>query len=83
MSPTEQLDQDRAAEASCEYTFHPPKELASDDPEVLRAALRRESIERRRAECRRILRRPGQDRRRRERKQYLRGMAARRVESEM
>jgi signal transduction histidine kinase len=51
MSPTEQLDQDRVAEAACEYTFHPPKELASDDPEVLRAALRRESIERRRAEC--------------------------------
>ena len=51
MSPTEQLDQDRVAETSCEYTFHPPKELASNDPEVLRAALRRESIERRRAEC--------------------------------
>jgi signal transduction histidine kinase len=51
MSPTEPLDQDRVAEASCEYTFHPPKELASNDPEVLRAALRRESIERRRAEC--------------------------------
>src|SRR5918993_4696200 len=51
MSPTEQLDQDCAAEASCEYAYHPPKELASNDPEVLRAALRRESIERRRAEC--------------------------------
>ena len=51
MSPTEQLDQDRVAEASCEYAYQPPKELASHDPEVLRAALRRESIERRRAEC--------------------------------
>lgn len=51
MSPTEQLNQDRVVEASCEYTFHPPKELASHDPEVLRAALKRESIERRRAEC--------------------------------
>ncbi len=51
MSPTEQLDQDRVAETSCEYAYHPPKELASNDPEVLRAALRRESIERRRAEC--------------------------------
>src|SRR5688572_30189309 len=51
MSPTEQLDHDRVAEASCEHRFHPPKELSSNDPEVLRAALRRESIERRRAEC--------------------------------
>src|SRR5688500_20367112 len=51
MSTTGQLDQDRVAEASCEYAYHPPKELASNDPEVLRAALRRESIERRRAEC--------------------------------
>ena len=51
MSPTEQLDRDRVAETSCEYAYHPPKELASHDPEVLRAALRRESIERRRAEC--------------------------------
>jgi len=51
MSPTEQLDQDRVSETSCEYAYHPPKELASHDPEVLRAALRRESIERRRAEC--------------------------------
>ena len=50
MSPAEQLDQDRV-EATCEYTFHPPKELSSNDPEILRAALRRESIERRRAEC--------------------------------
>jgi signal transduction histidine kinase len=31
--------------------FHPPAEVASNDPEVLRAALVRESIERRRAEC--------------------------------
>ena len=57
MSPTEQLDQKRAvepaceAEASCEYGFHPPAEVGSHDPEVLRAALIRESIERRRAEC--------------------------------
>ena len=57
MSPAEQLDQKRAvepaceAEASCEYGFHPPAEVGSHDPEVLRAALIRESIERRRAEC--------------------------------
>jgi signal transduction histidine kinase len=57
MSPTQPLDQARAsepacgAEASCEYGFHPPAEVASHDPEVLRAALIRESIERRRAEC--------------------------------
>jgi signal transduction histidine kinase len=31
---------------------HPPKEAASDDPEILRAALLRESLEHRRAECR-------------------------------
>src|SRR5918994_867466 len=31
---------------------HPPKEAASHDPEVLRAALIRESLEHRRAECR-------------------------------
>jgi signal transduction histidine kinase len=49
MSPTEQ--QDPVAEASCEYRFRPPREAASNDPEVLRAALMRESIERRRAEC--------------------------------
>ena len=52
MSPTEQLEQNRVAEASCEHKFQPPRELASNDPEVLRAALMRESIERRRAECR-------------------------------
>lgn len=57
MSLTEPIDQDRAAEAqgdyeaACEYRFEPPKEVASSDPEVLRAALMRESIERRRAEC--------------------------------
>jgi signal transduction histidine kinase len=51
MSPTEQLDPGHAAEASCEYGFHPPAEVTSQDPEVLRAALIRESIERRRAEC--------------------------------
>ena len=28
MSPTEQLDQDRVSETSCEYAYHPPKELA-------------------------------------------------------
>ena len=39
------------AETSCEYRFDPPREVASQDPEVLRAALIRESIERRRAEC--------------------------------
>src|SRR5437763_15864281 len=33
-------------------TCRPPAEAASDDPEVLRAALLRESDERRRAECR-------------------------------
>ena len=32
--------------------YHPPQEVASNDPEVLRAALIRESLERRRAECR-------------------------------
>jgi signal transduction histidine kinase len=51
MSPTEQLEQDPVAEASCEYKFQPPKELSSNDPEVLRMALMRESVERRRAEC--------------------------------
>ena len=51
MLPTEQLDQDRVTEATCEYGYHPPAEVASHDPEVLRAALIRQSIERRRAEC--------------------------------
>ncbi|MGE0863451.1 MAG: sensor histidine kinase [Vicinamibacterales bacterium] len=37
--------------SSCEYRFRPPLELQSNDPEVLRAALMRESVERRRAEC--------------------------------
>ena len=49
------IDHDRivetACEASCEYGFEPPREISSTDPEVLRAALIRESIERRRAEC--------------------------------
>src|SRR5918995_2126990 len=31
---------------------HPPKEAASNDPEVLRAALLREDVKHRRAECR-------------------------------
>jgi signal transduction histidine kinase len=39
------------AETSCEYRFDPPREVASNDPELLRSALIRESIERRRAEC--------------------------------
>ena len=51
MSRTEQLDQDCDTETTCEYGFHPPAEVGSHDPEVLRAALIRESIERRRAEC--------------------------------
>ena len=54
MSPTEQLDQPRCEPSPrrrASTRFHPPKELASNDPEVLRAALMRESIERRRAEC--------------------------------
>lgn len=51
MSPTEQREKDRVAETSCEYAFQPPKEVTSQDPGVLRAALMRESIERRRAEC--------------------------------
>src|SRR5687767_10862153 len=51
MSPTEQRENDRVAETACEYAFQPPKEVTSHDPDVLRAALMRESIERRRAEC--------------------------------
>ena len=50
MSPTDQLAAD-AAEAQCEYRFVPPEEISSSDPEVLRAALMRESLARRRAEC--------------------------------
>jgi signal transduction histidine kinase len=46
-----QNNQASVAETSCEYRFDPPREVASQDPEVLRAALIRESIERRRAEC--------------------------------
>ena len=44
-------DHDAVAETSCEYRFDPPREVGSSDPEVLRSALIRESIERRRAEC--------------------------------
>ena len=44
-------DHNAVAETSCEYRFDPPREVASSDPEVLRAALMRESVERRRAEC--------------------------------
>ncbi len=51
MSPAEQLEQERVAEASCEYGFHPPAEIGSHDLDVLRSALVRESIARRRAEC--------------------------------
>ena len=47
MSRTEQLDQDCVAETTCEYGFHPPAEVGSHDPEVLRTALIRESIEQR------------------------------------
>ncbi|HET9706382.1 MAG TPA: GAF domain-containing sensor histidine kinase [Vicinamibacterales bacterium] len=51
MSRTDQLAPDGVTEASCEYGLRPPREIASSDPEVLRAALLRESTERRRAEC--------------------------------
>jgi signal transduction histidine kinase len=44
-------DHSSAVETSCEYRFEPPREVGSADPEVLRAALIRESMERRRAEC--------------------------------
>lgn len=37
---------------SCHARYQPPKEAASNDPDVLRAALIRESLEHRRAECR-------------------------------
>jgi signal transduction histidine kinase len=44
--------QDKAAvDAACDYRHQPPLELQSNDPEVLRAALLRESLERSRAEC--------------------------------
>ena len=40
-------------ETGCDFQRgHPPREAASHDPEVLRAALLRESLEHRRAECR-------------------------------
>jgi signal transduction histidine kinase len=51
MSPTTEPAEDCAVASSCEYRFQPPAELQSHDPAVLRAALMRESIERRRAEC--------------------------------
>ena len=51
MSPTAEPAQDHDVVSSCEYRFQPPLELQSNDPEVLRAALMRESVERRRAEC--------------------------------
>ena len=44
-------DHGSVAETSCEYRFDPPRELTSQDPDVLRSALMRESVERRRAEC--------------------------------
>ena len=41
-----------ATERSCEFErYQPPREVASNDPEVLRAALVRESLALRRAEC--------------------------------
>ena len=46
-----QIDRGSVVETSCEYRFDPPREVASSDPEVLRSALIRESIGRRRAEC--------------------------------
>jgi hypothetical protein len=51
MSRTVEPAPDTVVVASCEYRFEPPSELQSNDPEVLRAALMRESVERRRAEC--------------------------------
>ena len=45
------IDHDAAAESSCEYRFEPPPEAASQDLAVLRSALIRESMDRRRAEC--------------------------------
>jgi signal transduction histidine kinase len=49
-APSAPPEQDRAAE-TCEYRYHAPAELQSNDPDVLRAALMRESLERSRAEC--------------------------------
>jgi signal transduction histidine kinase len=46
-----QIDPGSVTETSCEYRFDPPREIASNNPDVLRSALIRESIERRRAEC--------------------------------
>jgi signal transduction histidine kinase len=46
-----QIDHGSVVETSCEYRFEPPREVGSSDPDVLRPALIRESIERRRAEC--------------------------------
>jgi signal transduction histidine kinase len=45
------IDHGSVAETSCEYRFEPPPEATSQDLAVLRSALIRESIERRRAEC--------------------------------
>lgn len=49
--PTTALHEHDCADTTCEYRFQPPAELQSNDPAVLRAALMRESVERRRAEC--------------------------------
>src|SRR5262245_23838484 len=50
---TGSLERDRTVcEPAERGKFHHPKEAASSDPAVLRAALLRESCERRRAECR-------------------------------
>jgi hypothetical protein len=49
-APPAPPNEDRVAE-TCEYRYQPPAELMSNDPEVLRAALMRESLERSRAEC--------------------------------
>ena len=54
MTPTAQHarpESDHTAESTCEYRYQAPLELQSNDPEVLRAALLRESLERSRAEC--------------------------------
>jgi signal transduction histidine kinase len=50
MSPTDQLDANDAVD-TCEFRLHAPSEIASSDPDVLRTALLRESLARRRAEC--------------------------------
>ena len=50
MSPTDQLDANDAVD-TCEFRLHAPREIASSDSDVLRTALLRESLARRRAEC--------------------------------